>query len=90
MERKSLGKFEAFGQPTTCRNAKSRGALAASISALPPREWRSTMRTSHSRMSSGEFEVVSGAWALIHALEHLREHMGHAQLTRQLWEHREA
>src|SRR5437773_10014056 len=49
-----------------------------------------TMRTSHSRMSSGEFEVVSGAWALIHALEHLREHMGHAQLTRQLWEHREA
>lgn len=27
---------------------------------------------------------VLRAWALIHALEHLREHVGHAQLTRQL------
>lgn len=29
-------------------------------------------------------EPVSAAWALLHALEHLREHVGHAQLTRQL------
>jgi len=49
-----------------------------------------TMRTSHSRMRSGEFEVVSGAWALLHAVEHLREHVAHALLTRQLWERREA
>jgi len=28
------------------------------------------------------------AWSLIHALEHLREHVGHAQLTRQLWQAR--
>jgi uncharacterized damage-inducible protein DinB len=48
------------------------------------------MRESHSRASSGRAEVVSGAWALLHAVEHLREHMGHAQLTRQLWEGREA
>jgi hypothetical protein len=61
-------------------------ALLATTDAFDP----AAMRTSHSRMSSGEFEVVSGAWALIHALEHLREHMGHAQLTRQLWERREA
>jgi hypothetical protein len=27
-------------------------------------------------------EPVSAAWALLHALEHLREHVGHAQLTR--------
>jgi hypothetical protein len=33
-----------------------------------------------------EAEVVSGAWALLHALEHLREHVAHAQLTRQLWD----
>jgi uncharacterized damage-inducible protein DinB len=26
------------------------------------------------------------AWALIHALEHLREHIGHIGLTRQLWD----
>jgi hypothetical protein len=47
------------------------------------------MRESHLRASSGRAEVVSGAWALLHAVEHLREHMGHAQLTRQLWEGRE-
>jgi hypothetical protein len=29
-------------------------------------------------------EPVTWAWALLHALEHLREHVGHAQLTRQL------
>ena len=28
------------------------------------------------------------AWALLHALEHLREHVGQVSLTRQLWEQR--
>ena len=28
------------------------------------------------------------AWALLHALEHLREHVGQMMLTRQLWEQR--
>jgi uncharacterized damage-inducible protein DinB len=32
-------------------------------------------------------EPVTAAWALLHALEHLREHVGHAQLTRQLLGH---
>ena len=49
-----------------------------------------TMRESHVRASSGRSDVVSSAWALLHAVEHVREHMGHAQLTRQLWEQREA
>jgi uncharacterized damage-inducible protein DinB len=31
---------------------------------------------------------VSGAWALMHALEHTGLHLGHAQITRQLWEQR--
>jgi uncharacterized damage-inducible protein DinB len=43
-------------------------------------------RVSHTRASSGAAEVVSGAWALLHAVEHLSEHVAHAQLTRQLWE----
>jgi uncharacterized damage-inducible protein DinB len=30
-------------------------------------------------------EPVTAAWALMHALAHLREHVGHAELTRQLW-----
>jgi hypothetical protein len=29
----------------------------------------------------------SGAWWLLHAVGHTREHVGQAQLTRQLWEH---
>jgi hypothetical protein len=29
-------------------------------------------------------EPVTAAWALIHAIGHLREHVGHAQLTRQV------
>jgi uncharacterized damage-inducible protein DinB len=29
-------------------------------------------------------QPVSAAWALLHALDHLREHVGHAQLTRQV------
>jgi uncharacterized damage-inducible protein DinB len=45
-------------------------------------------RTSFRRSESDEPEVVSAAWALLHALEHLREHVGHAGLTRQLWERR--
>ena len=29
-------------------------------------------------------QTVTAAWALLHALEHLREHVGHVELTRQL------
>jgi hypothetical protein len=35
-----------------------------------------------------EGEPVSAAWALLHALEHLREHVSQAQLTRQLSQRR--
>jgi hypothetical protein len=31
-------------------------------------------------------DPVTAAWALLHALEHIREHVAQAQLTRQLWE----
>ncbi|MGZ8652966.1 MAG: mycothiol transferase [Actinomycetota bacterium] len=33
-----------------------------------------------------EGEEVTAAWALIHAVEHLREHVAHAELTRQVFE----
>ncbi|MGZ8629438.1 MAG: mycothiol transferase [Actinomycetota bacterium] len=32
----------------------------------------------------GNEDPVTAAWALLHALAHLREHVGHAQLTRQV------
>jgi hypothetical protein len=31
---------------------------------------------------------VTAAWALLHALDHLGEHVGHAHLTRQLLDER--
>lgn len=31
---------------------------------------------------------LTAAWTLLHPLEHLREHVGHIGLTRQLWEAR--
>ena len=37
--------------------------------------------------SGREFDILA-PWALIHALEHLREHIGHIGLTRQLWQAR--
>jgi uncharacterized damage-inducible protein DinB len=36
-------------------------------------------------ISSGE--MVTTAWALMHAIEHLREHMGQIALTRQILDH---
>jgi DinB superfamily len=36
-----------------------------------------------SRPAYGPPETVTAAWALLHALEHLREHVAHLQLTRQ-------
>ena len=33
-----------------------------------------------------EGEQVTAIWALIHAMEHLREHVAHAELTRQVFE----
>jgi len=30
--------------------------------------------------------TTTASWALIHAVEHLREHVAHAELTRQLWD----
>jgi uncharacterized damage-inducible protein DinB len=45
-------------------------------------------RTTFRHATGDEPEVVTAAWALLHALEHLREHVGQASLTRQLWEQR--
>jgi hypothetical protein len=38
------------------------------------------------RSTHSEGETATAAYALLHALEHLREHVAHSQLTRQLWE----
>ena len=39
-----------------------------------------------SRTDPRDGTTVTAAWALIHAVEHLQEHVAHAELTRQVWE----
>lgn len=46
-------------------------------------DW-AAQRQTHARPNSGVEEQVTAAWALTHALQHLREHTGHMLLTRQL------
>ncbi len=36
----------------------------------------------------GKVREVTVGWALLHALEHTGLHLGHAQITRQLWQQR--
>jgi hypothetical protein len=47
-------------------------------------DWGATRKT-HARPGQAP-EEVPAAFALIHALSHLREHVAHVGLTRQLWD----
>ena len=42
------------------------------------------------RTTSREEPPVTVLWCLAHALEHAALHLGHAQITRQLWDQRQA
>jgi uncharacterized damage-inducible protein DinB len=53
------------------------------LSAEEPVDWSHPLTTTRGR---GDPEHLTAGWALLHALEHLREHVAHLQLTRQLWE----
>jgi len=46
-------------------------------------DW-SAMRKTHARPDSDDPDHVPAAWALLHAIDHLREHAGQIALTRQL------
>jgi uncharacterized damage-inducible protein DinB len=50
-------------------------------------DWGAIRRT-HTRPDASDAIEVPAAWALLHAIEHLREHLGQMQLTRQLWDER--
>ena len=56
-----------------------RGLLATGERFDPGATWK----------SPSDGEVVTRGWALLHAIEHLREHAAQALLTRQLWDHRD-
>lgn len=68
----------AFMAEVDARMSECRALLAAERPFDPGRVGTAPWRT------YGDDEPVTAAWALLHALEHLREHVGHAQLTRQL------
>jgi hypothetical protein len=40
------------------------------------------------RPMPGRDRSLRASWALLHALDHLASHVGHAQVTRQLWDQR--
>lgn len=50
-------------------------------------DWAANRRT-HIRPDASLPDHVPAAWAALHAIEHLREHIGHVGLTRQLWDAR--
>ena len=62
--------------------ADSRAVLATEGSI----DWAAE-RTPNRRPGSAPPTITAG-WTLLHALEHLREHVAHLQLTRQLWDAR--
>lgn len=67
----------AFLAEVDDRSAACRGLLERA-------EALDATRTGFARWTSEPDEPVTAAWALLHALEHLSEHVGHAELTRQL------
>jgi hypothetical protein len=50
-------------------------------------DW-SALRRPEGRARTGADDEETSAFALVHALGHLREHVGQMALTRQLWERR--
>ncbi len=52
-------------------------------------DW-SSLRAAPPSPGDAETRQVFAAWALLHALEHLREHVGQMSLTRQLWQQQES
>lgn len=54
--------------------------LLTDVDAIDP----AAVATAPWRSGAEAEQPVTAAWALLHALDHLREHVGHAQLTRQL------
>jgi uncharacterized damage-inducible protein DinB len=50
---------------------------------LPPAKLDETVT-----VGMGRERTVSRRWAVVHALEHIAVHVGHMQLTRQLWQAR--
>jgi uncharacterized damage-inducible protein DinB len=62
------------------------GECRAALATEAEVDWAAP-RTPNRRPGSAP-ETITAGWTLLHALEHLREHVAHLQLTRQLWDAR--
>jgi hypothetical protein len=68
-------RLEAEGLAQDCRQLLEQAAEV---------DW-SAIRQTHARPNPVDPDHVPAAWALLHGVEHLREHLGQVLLTRQLY-----
>jgi hypothetical protein len=61
--------------------------ITALLNSTDEVDWAAN-RKSHARPDPSLPDYVPASWAALHAIEHLREHVAHVGLTRQLWEAR--
>ncbi|HBY07419.1 MAG TPA: hypothetical protein DEH22_06405 [Chloroflexi bacterium] len=74
--------FEVQGLSTEVLAHKIETATAYACAALENLSL-AELEVEKSRLRNGR--AVSAGWALLHALEHTAIHLGHIQITRQLW-----
>jgi len=48
-----------------------------------------SMHSKHPELNRDTVFEVTAGWSMLHALEHTAGHLGHAQITRQLWDQRQ-
>ena len=77
--------FQAHGIPGQVLQQRLREILAYARAGLPRFQ---SADLALPGASTAEGEVVTRNWALLHALEHASLHLGHIQLTAQLWKQR--
>ncbi len=75
--------FQARGVEAEALRARLNDSLVYARSALGR---LSLAQLDQERLAPSDGRKVTVAWALLHALVHVSEHVGHIQITRQLWE----
>lgn len=79
--------FSASGVTVADLNRLLDEALAESEAVLASLKSEDLEKITRSPMSGREFPV---SWALLHGLEHTANHVGHMEVTRQIWDLRSA
>jgi len=78
--------FQTRGVPSTEMLRRLDAVIDDARSALPRLGLEDL---SKERKDEDEDEMITCGWALLHALEHAYLHLGHVQLTCQIWRQRE-